>query len=63
MSVGGGAIQIEGQSDPPSAEVYALSTFAGISAYCRAHKLRLYEYVEQEEARRSGDFWNGSGRP
>ena len=49
MSVGGGAIRVEGQSDPPSAEVYALSTFAEISAYCRAHKLRLYEYVEQEE--------------
>lgn len=49
MSVGGGAIRVEGQSDPPSAEVYALSTFAEISAYCRARKLRLYEYVEQEE--------------
>lgn len=48
MSVGGGAIQIEGQSDPPSAEVYALSTFAGIGSACAMAVAGLAEMFDME---------------
>ena len=50
ISVGGGKIQNEGEasSDAP-ADVYPLSTFADIKAYCTENRIRLWQYVEQCE--------------
>lgn len=49
MSVGGGAVRIEGrpEADPP--EVYPENTFAEIAAYCRTHRLRLPDYAALRE--------------
>ncbi len=53
-SVGGGAIRITGrpEADPP--EQYSENTFAEIAAHCRAHRLRLPDYVAQREGE---DIW------
>lgn len=51
FSVGGGSIVPEGETLPAADDVYPLSTYADISAYCAAHDLRLYEYVAEVEGR------------
>ncbi|MCK7486867.1 MAG: hypothetical protein MZU97_16230 [Bacillus subtilis] len=48
-SVGGGAIQIEGEAHRQSADVYPHQTFEEIKAYCARENIRLYEYVERFE--------------
>ncbi|MBQ2667925.1 MAG: L-serine ammonia-lyase, iron-sulfur-dependent, subunit alpha [Clostridia bacterium] len=50
ISVGGGKIMTEGESaaDAP-ADVYPLSTFADIKAYCTENRIRLWQYVERCE--------------
>ena len=56
-SVGGGDIAIEGRPLPGEApEVYPLERFAEISAYCKAHALRLSDYVAQREGPEIWDF-------
>ena len=59
MSVGGGDIRIEGrpEADPP--EVYAEQSFAEISAYCKKHRLRISDYVEENEGPEIWDFLYG----
>ncbi len=54
LSVGGGDIRMEGrpEADPP--EVYAENSFAEIAQYCKDHKIRISEYVEQHEGK---DIW------
>lgn len=55
-SVGGGDIRIEGLELPDEApDVYIHSSFAEIAAYCKAHNLRLSQYVEQFEG---SDIWD-----
>lgn len=49
LSVGGGAIQIEGQGWTPPERVYPHSTFDEISAYCRKRRMSLWQYVEEVE--------------
>ena len=50
ISVGGGKILTEGESEPDTpSDIYPLSTFADIKAYCTEHRLRLWQYVEQCE--------------
>ncbi len=52
-SVGGGAIRVEGREEVQK-DVYPLSTFAEIRAYCEKRNMRLYDYVyacEEEELR------------
>lgn len=49
-SVGGGTIRLEGEPDGTIDKyaddgIYPLNTFNDISKYCRAHKLRLWQYV------------------
>lgn len=48
-SLGGGAIQIEGEPviDPP--EVYSLNTFNEIKEYCQDNDMRICDYVYQTE--------------
>lgn len=48
-SVGGGAIRIEGREETPEKDVYPLSSFSEIRAYCEEHSLRLSDYVFETE--------------
>ena len=49
-SIGGGDIQIEGR-DPMeiTPHIYTHSTFTDIAEYCKAHNMRLSDYVEMVE--------------
>ena len=49
MSVGGGAIVIEGKPELDEEDVYPLRTFGQISDYCTSHNIRLWQYVEKYE--------------
>ena len=44
-SVGGGAIQIEGEASKEGADVYPHHLMKDIEAYCEAHSMTLWEYV------------------
>ena len=55
MSVGGGAIVIEGKPELNEEDVYPLRTLGQIVDYCRAHNMRLSDYVEECEGK---DIWN-----
>lgn len=48
-SVGGGAIEIEGDPKRVLDHIYPLNKFKDISQYCKDYKLRLYEYVDRIE--------------
>ncbi len=48
-SVGGGAIEIDGEKSITKKDVYPLSTYKEISTYCEEHNMRLYEYVDMCE--------------
>lgn len=48
-SVGGGAIEIEGDEKRIVDHIYPLNKFRDISQYCKDYKLRLYEYVDRIE--------------
>ncbi|MBQ7688312.1 MAG: L-serine ammonia-lyase, iron-sulfur-dependent, subunit alpha [Clostridia bacterium] len=62
MSIGGGDIRIEGRPEEESPELYAEQSFAEISAYCKANRLRLSDYVELREGKGIWDYlytvWN-----
>lgn len=49
ISVGGGKIEIEGQSDAVAQDVYHLNTFTEIRRYCEERHLQLWQYAEEEE--------------
>ena len=50
ISVGGGKIQTEGEAEADApADVYPLSTFAEIKAYCTERRMQLWQYAEQCE--------------
>ena len=49
ISVGGGKIVVEGEAPDVPADVYPLSSFAEIKAYCTEKRIRLWQYVEQCE--------------
>lgn len=58
-SVGGGTIKIEGEPDENTGidnNVYPLSTYDDISAYCKKHNIRLWEYVKQCEGEDIFDY-------
>lgn len=44
-SVGGGAIEIEGRAETEGTETYPHNLLSEIRAYCKARKMRLYDYV------------------
>lgn len=54
MSVGGGAIKIEGEPDVEPKEVYDLNSFDEIKEYLKAHDMRIPEYVAMVEGE---DIW------
>ena len=49
MSVGGGQIVVEGDSEIEEEEIYPVNTFGQIAEYCNTHNIRLYEYIEKYE--------------
>ena len=55
MSIGGGDIRIEGRPEAESPEVYKEKSFAEIADYCKTHKKRISDYVEDNEG---ADIWN-----
>ena len=55
MSIGGGDIRIEGRPEAESPEVYKEKSFAEIADYCKTHKKRISDYVEDNEG---SDIWN-----
>ena len=62
LSVGGGAISIPGRPDTESPEVYPETSYAEISAFCSANRLRLSDYVFLREGEGIRDYlfgiWN-----
>jgi hypothetical protein len=56
MSVGGGAIKVEGRTDTDTPEVYAEKSFAEIAEYCKHRNLRLSDYVERMEGPEIWDY-------
>lgn len=51
MSVGGGQIVVEGDSEIEEEDIYPVNTFGQIAEYCNTHNIRLYEYVEMIEGK------------
>lgn len=49
FSVGGGAIQVEGEKSIEPCDVYQQNTFEQIKAYCEQHNLTIPEYVVRFE--------------
>ncbi len=56
MSVGGGAIRFLGEDVTAPERPYKLSTFSEISEFCKAHDIRLWQYVEMVEGFEIWDF-------
>ena len=56
FSVGGGAIRVEGRPDVDTPEVYPLNSFGEIADYCKAHNIRISDYVEQCEGPEIWDY-------
>lgn len=48
-SIGGGAIQIDGEKVEESQDVYGENSFHEIMEYCMAHHIKLENYVDQYE--------------
>lgn len=55
-SVGGGKIEIEGQTAVAAQDVYQLSTFAEIKDYCQRTGKRLWEFAEENEGAELWDY-------
>lgn len=49
MSVGGGAIKIEGDDSHDDVDVYSLNTFTDIFNYCRENDIKIWQYAVEEE--------------
>lgn len=49
MSIGGGEIAFEGDSDSDRKIIYPFSSYAEIADYCVNHKMRVWQFVEQFE--------------
>ena len=49
LSIGGGDIEIVGRPSQPRDDIYPLTKFSEISAYCKSHNMRLSTYVESVE--------------
>ncbi len=55
-SVGGGAIRIEGKRYEEEKEVYPISTFSEIRAYCEEREMRLSDYAFECEGKDLYDY-------
>lgn len=57
-SIGGGAIEIEGEKRKKEESIYPLNKLSLIIQYCKEHNLRLYEYVDFIEGDSFTDYIN-----
>ena len=62
-SVGGGTIKIEGESENSAENIYPLTTFEKIKAYCKEKNINLYDYVCEIEGKEEiteylKEIWN-----
>lgn len=55
-SIGGGAIEIMGDEPRTEEEIYTLSTFKDIAAYCKEQQLSLQQYVDSVEDSDFNDY-------
>ena len=55
MSVGGGRIQVLGDSPESPRLLYKMTTLEEIRAYCEQKKMRLWQFAEENE---DPDFWD-----
>lgn len=56
MSIGGGDFAIEGRPHVVPQEVYKENTFAEIAKYCKKHRIRISDYVYQNEGEEIKEF-------
>ncbi len=56
LSVGGGAISVVGRPDTESQHVYPENSFGQIADYCKHHKMRISDYVEEREGPEIWDY-------
>ena len=56
LSVGGGAIEIEGRPSDPAGEIYPENSFAEIAGFCRNNGIRISDYVELREGPEIWDY-------
>lgn len=59
-SIGGGSIKIEGECERHGEEnVYPETTYTAIAEYCRAHNMRIWEYVRLREGEEIFEYLDG----
>ena len=62
LSVGGGAIEIEGRESVEGEDIYPENSFAEIAGFCRNNGIRISDYVELREGPEIWDYlhkvWN-----
>ncbi len=56
MSIGGGDFAIEGRPHVVPQDVYKENSFAEIAKYCKKHRIRISEYVYQNEGEEIKEF-------
>ena len=56
LSLGGGAISIEGEKEEEDKEVYPQKNFAEIASFCKENKMDLAQYVEHYEGKEIWDY-------
>ncbi len=49
-SIGGGSVKFEGEKADAAKKTYKLSSFAEIAEYCKAKRIKLWQYVFENEA-------------
>lgn len=54
-SVGGGKVVVKDHPPEVNPDIYSLSTFSKIRAYCEEHGLRIWQYVEETEG---NEIWS-----
>lgn len=55
-SLGGGAIQFDGEEVPVEADVYPHNTFREIAQYCKENEIRIADYVTKYEGKEILDY-------
>ena len=56
FSIGGGEIQVEGETREDHTMPYALDSFDAIKANCKEKRIRLWQYVEEVEGAKIWDY-------
>ncbi len=56
LSIGGGAISVEGRPDTESEHIYPENSFHEIAEFCKTHRMRISDYVEKREGPEIWDY-------